>query len=458
MRARFPGNFSQLDPFFKPNSVAIVGASDGKGKVGRLFMERFLEAGFQKLYPINTREAEVLGISAYKKITDVPGTVDLALVLVPPKSVLDVVKECTAKGVKGIVVVTAKIGEEGVEQEHEAVRVAREAGCRVVGPNCLGIYCPEFRLPFSLGPGMEAGDVGIVSQSGSFADILTKVGTAHGVKFSKAISCGNECDLHAVDFLEYLGNDPETRIILAYFEGTKDGHRLNQVIREVTRVKPVILWKCGITPEGRRAATSHTGSLAGVRRIWEGLLNGAGVIRVHSIEETLDCLYAFNSQPLPKGRRIAIISGPGGPAVGTVDTCVNLGLEVPGLTMATKEALRKIIPSFGTSVENPVDLSFSTILNPGVYGEVIQLLASEEHIDMVLVISYGGEHFIKAIDRVRRYSNKPLAVSLLGPLESIAGDFKFLLQNGVPAYLDPARAAKSLAWLARYAVFAEVRT
>jgi acetyltransferase len=444
---------SELRPIFHPETVALIGASSGSGKVGRMFMERFVEAGFERLYPVNPREREILGVQAYSSIAHVAEPIDLALVLAPPKAVKKAVEECAACGVKGIAVITGSIGDGGEREVREMVEIAREAGSRIIGPNCLGVYCPSSRLPFPMRPSMESGSVGVISQSGSFADLLTLIASENGVRFSKAVSCGNECDLSAVDFLEYLGEDPETEIIVAYLEGIKGGRRFYRLAREVSKSKPIVLWKCGTTTAGSKAAASHTGALAGSREIWDAVLRGAGIIPVRSLEETLDCLYALYYQGLPEGRRIAIATGPGGPAVGTVDTCIDLGLELAPLSSDTKERLGKVIPASGTSVENPVDLSIAAIVVPRIYAEVIEILERDENVDMLLVIGTGGEEFSDTVRDAVREIGKPVAISLINPMASLLRDYEVLMGNGTPVYPDPVRAVESLAKLAEYSRF-----
>jgi len=448
---------SEYEPLFKPRSVALLGASGTEGKVGRMWMERFVEAGFENLYPVNLRENEIMGIKAYPSLTDIPDPIDYVLVLLPPKAVPDAIKECIAKEVKGITISSASLGffgEDAKTQEKELVRMANEKGVRLIGPNCNGIYCPASRLPFPLGPSMESGSIGIVSQSGSFADIVTNIATGNRVTFSKAISCGNESDLTAVDFLEYLGADQDTKIILAYLEGVNDGRRFNRLAREISKKKPLIVWKCGTTEMGAKAAATHTGALAGSQEVWNGVLTGAGVINIESLEEGLDLLYTFNSQPFPSGKRIAIIAGTGGPAVGTVDMCLELGLDVPHLSAHTKDNIQQIIPPFGSSAENPVDLSIASVVNPKMFGEALKILEEDDRVDMMLVIGAGGgNEFPKAMIDVKNEIRKPFAVSSINPLDEVAQEYKMLLSHGVPIFSDPGRAAKALSKLAEYAEF-----
>jgi acyl-CoA synthetase (NDP forming) len=447
---------SQIDSIINAKSVAIVGASGSPGKVGRMFMDRYIEAGCQTIYPINPRENEILGFKAYARVADIPYPVDLVHILLPPKAVVGVLKECIDKGVRGVIVTSAGFGLEGedvAQQELEIVRTAREKNVRIIGPNCLGIYCPATHLPFPLGPAMNKGSIGIVTQSGSFADLLTKIATENGVYFSKAISCGNEADLNAVDFLEYLGKDPDTKIILAYLEGIRDGRQFYQLAREISKKKPILAWKCGASEAGATAAASHTGAMAGAHHVWKGVFDGSGIIEINSLEEALDCLYMFNSQPLPRGKQVAVVTGPGGPAVGTVDTCCELGLIVPKLKKETEEKIKTIIPPFGSSPQNPVDLSIAAIEMPEMYGDVIRLIDKDDNVDMIIVIGLGGDKFCQTIIKASKEIHKPIAIAAIHPLEVVAKDYKTLLGKGIPVYTDPKRCANALAKLVAYAEY-----
>jgi acyl-CoA synthetase (NDP forming) len=348
-------------------------------------------------------------------------------------------------------------GEKGKELEQEMVRIAREGGARIIGPNCVGIYCPSSKLPFPLPAGKDSGSVGVVSQSGFFADFLTVTATANGIRFSKAISCGNESDLNVIDFLEYLGEDPETEIIVAYLEGVKDGRRFYNLAKEISKKKPIILWKGGVTEAGAKAAISHTGAMAGSGPIWEAALRQAGVISVKSFEEVIDSLYALHLQPLPRGRRVGIISGPGGTAVSTTDRCLEMGLEVPPFSTHTLERLRKTMPQVGGSIHNPIDLSLASVVNPRFHGDALRIVVDDENIDMLLVIAVvGGEPLrdliLEAMADVK--IRKPLVVTVMaGSMQEVAQDFPLFLNSGISIYSDALRAAKALARLSEYARF-----
>jgi acetate---CoA ligase (ADP-forming) len=452
--------FAELDPMFHPRSVALIGASGKPGKVGRVLMDRFLETGFQEFYPVNPVEKEILGAKTYRAIGEIPGSVDMAIVLTPTDATLTAVEECAAKGVKTIVITSAGFGEtgpKGKEVEQEMVRAARQGGARIIGPNCVGIYCPASRLPYPLPASFEPGSVGVVSQSGFFADYLTQVASANGIGFSKAISCGNESDLTAIDFLEYLGEDPETKLIIGYLEGIKDGKRFHALIQKITRKKPIILWKGGRTEAGARAAVSHTGAMAGSGVVWEGVFKQAGVVSVKSFEEALDCLYAFHLQPLPKGRRVGIVSGPGGTAVGTTDMCLDLGLAVPRFSRRARERLRETLPPVINAISNPVDLTLASLVTPRVTGDAIRILLDEESVDMLLVVAViGGEQLRDIIAEAiaAGKKKKPVVATIMAEsMQSVVQNAPLFLRSGISVYSDAARAAKALERLAEYAQF-----
>lgn len=452
--------FKELDPIFHPRSVAVLGASGRQGKIARVLMDRFLEMGFQTLYPVNPREKEIMGLTAFKNVADIPAPVDMAIILTPTDAVLGAVKDCVKKNVKTIVITTSgfgETGERGKEVEREMARIAREGGARIIGPNCVGIYCPSSKLPFLCPAGKDSGTVGVVSQSGFFADFITQTATANGIPFSKAISCGNEADLTAVDFLEYLGEDPETELIIGYIEGIQDGRRFYILSREISKKKPIILWKGGLTEVGARAAVSHTGAMAGSHVVWEGVMKQAGIVSAKTFEDVFDFLYAFYIQPLPRGKRVGIISGPGSTAVGTADICLGLGLEVPQFSKKTMAKLREVIPPVGGSVNNPIDLSLASLVNPSMHKDAINIVAQDENIDMLLLITIvGGEQLRTIIQEATRNEKvkKPLVVTLMsGTTQSVAQDFPLMLGSGISVYTDAGRAAKALKKLCEYAYF-----
>jgi acyl-CoA synthetase (NDP forming) len=451
----------QLRKILNAESVALVGASDKEGSFGRLFLEGMRDAGRLHLYPVNPRKPELLGMKAYPSISAIPAQLDAAILLTPPESILDLVKECVENKVKGVVVFASGFGESGAEGkdlEREIGRVGREGGTRVIGPNCLGFFNPRagvvtYPQVLMEGVPMEPGSVGGFSQSGSFVDYLVWFLSTKGLRFSTIVSCGNECDLAAEDYLEYLAQDEQTKTIVAYMEGVKDGRRFFEIAREVAAKKPIILWKGGLSEQGARAAASHTGALAGSAGIWDAMFKQTGIVNVSSIEEVVDCAVAFNYLPLPKGRKVAVISGQGGTGVGTADNCHALGLELPRLSESTVSRLRAVLPLVGTSVGNPTDTGVASLLDPSLYAKAIEIVAEDEGIDMLMVISSPAQACLENVAAAAKAIDKPLAVSVFALPESKPGIYTFLSDQGVAAYPDPKRAAKALSRMTEYATF-----
>jgi acyl-CoA synthetase (NDP forming) len=450
-----------LEQIFHPRSVSIIGASSREGSFGRMFLEGLIRIGFREIYPVHPRETELLGLKAYQSIKDIPHDVDIAILMTPPDGTLQVVQDCAEKGMKGIIVFTAGFGEKGAEGkkiEQEICRVARSKSIRVIGPNSIGIYCPTSKLvtfPQGLMHDIttEGGPVGSFSHSGSFVDYLTYILTRKGIRFSKVISCGNECDLNAVDFLEYFGQDKETKIIISYLEGIKNGRRFFQLAREITKEKPIIVWKGGATELGAKAAVSHTGALAGAKHVWEAMFEQAGIISVRSFEGIVDCLFCLYHLPLPKGKRIAVVAGMGGTNVGTTDNCIELGLEMAKLSGATLERLAHLLPPVGTSVGNPTDIGVATLVAPNLYGETLKILNEDENVDMLLAISDPGWPCIQSIVEAAKTIKKPLAVTLFALPEFAAEEYAFLAQNNIATFGDAKRAVVALAKISKYASY-----
>ncbi len=451
----------QLRDIFNAEAVALVGASDKDGSFGRLFLEGMKEAGCKRLYPVNPKRDEILGLKAYPSISAVPEQLDVAILLTPPESVLDLVKECVANKVKGAVVFASGFGElgpEGRELQKEIGRVGREGGTRVIGPNCIGFFSPRsgvitYPQVIMKGTPREPGSVGGFSQSGSFVDYLVWFLATKGLRFSTVVSCGNEADLAAEDYLEYFGEDEATKVIVSYMEGVKDGRRFFDVARKVGVKKPIILWKGGMSEQGARAAASHTGALAGSASIWQAMFKQTGIVNVASVEDVVDLAVAFHNLPLPKGRRIAVIGGQGGTGVGTADNCYALGLELPKLHETTVARLREVLPPVGTSVGNPTDTGVASLLNPELYAKAIEIVADDPGIDMILVISTPVQVCLEHVAAAAKSIDKPLAVSVYALPESEPGIYEFLAEKGVAAYPDPKRAAIVLARMAEYAAF-----
>jgi acyl-CoA synthetase (NDP forming) len=383
----------QMDAVFSPSTVAVVGAPRSF-KPGLVFLQALLDPGFKgNVYPINPKAGEILGLKAYPSIGDVPEQVDLAIVLVSIGQLMDVIRECAEKGVKAAIVFTSGFGESGnpggLEREREMVAAAAEGGLRLVGPNCMGVYCPGSGLAFFPSMPSTSGPLSFVSQSGSMGAFVTLMATQRGISLCKVVSIGNECDLSSADFIDYLADDDETKIITAYLEGTRDGRGLLKALKKASLKKPVVVWKSGTTKAGARAVASHTGSLAGSDVIWDSALRQSGAIRVHSVEEMIDIATAFHYVPEATGKRIAIISGPGGPAVAAADALERCGLELAELSSSSIAKLEEFVPLAGASLKNPIDLGVAPWGILSLYPDTLKVIDEDDNVDAALLIGGG---------------------------------------------------------------------
>jgi acetate---CoA ligase (ADP-forming) len=382
--------YSELERIFHPRGVAIIGASNRPGNLGGFFLGGFLQQGYarDRLYAVHPKEKEVAGVAAYPAVQAIPHNVDLALIFSPRDSVKGVVADCVAKGVKGVIICTsgfAENGEDGLKLQGEIAGIARAGGVRIIGPNCVGVYCPESKLINYAGwMPQESGPVGMFSHSGSMTVSMPVAASIMGVHFSKVISCGNECDLNAADFLEYFGRDPNTGIIIGYVEGIKDGRRFLRIAREVSKTKPILLWKGGTSDAGSRSAASHTGALAIKSQVWDAVCNQAGIIKVDCEDDMLDYLQAFYYLPRPRGNRVAVVSATGGLGVAMADACSDYGLELATLSQSTRSRLQAIVPSVGTCLDNPVDLGMMSSFNLQMGIDTVKTLAQDEGVDMII--------------------------------------------------------------------------
>ncbi len=380
-------------PLFSPRSIAFVGASNTVTKWGFLILFNLLDGGYTgRVHPINPKDEEVLGLKAYPSVLDVPDDIDLAIIVVPPAHVLNVIGQCVEKSIPVGVVVTAgfgEMGEEGRELEREIVRVAREGGMMLTGPNCAGVMSVNSSSMYAMMPPFtpRGGHLSIASQSGNVGASMLRFSVDHDMGFNKFISTGNEADLHAEDYFEYFGEDPETHVILSYMEGPKNGRRLFDVAKKVTKKKPIVMLKSGRTSAGEKAAASHTGSLAGSDGVFDSMCKQVGITRVENIEEMFDTARAMERQPLPKGNRIGIVAGGGGWGVLAADACARVGLDVVELKPETLEILDEILPEWW-SRNNPVDLVAG--LRPGDFVNCLEALLRCDYIDGVLALGAVG--------------------------------------------------------------------
>jgi acyl-CoA synthetase (NDP forming) len=415
----------QLDFFFYPKSVAIIGASSDPKKAGNVLVKNFLDYGFKgQIFPINPQASEILGLKAYPSLKEVPIDIDLAVFALPAKIVARAIDECPPKNVKAVIVHSfgfAESGPEGKAYQDKLVSVARANNMRVVGPNCQGVMCTESRVPWSRRSTFprEIGGVSIISQSGGGGGSFVNLAYERGVKFNKIVTIGNECDVSVMDFIKYFGEDDRTKIIFLYLEGFKDGERILDVVKPLSIRMPIIAYKIGRTAAGAKAAASHTGSLAGSIEVYDGIFRQTGVLRAKSIDDGLDFLVAFENiwfgQKRPAGYRVGIVSGPGGPGVATADACVESGLEVPQISAESQDRLNEAIP--GATASNPMDMGdFSFVAKlreEGPYSLMVRIMHDDPVIDIVVIMGPGEfnpEGFRDEILNIKNFCSKPFIV------------------------------------------------
>lgn len=377
---------------FEPRSVALIGASRDPQKWGFNLLFNVIKGGYPgRIYPVNRREGEILGFKAYPSLGQIHEAVDLAIIVVPPSDILNVLRECGRNGAKVGVVITAGFGEvdrRGKNLEEEMVTLARGLGMRLVGPNCQGVVSTGDSPLYAHMPPQfpRSGPVGVVSQSGNLATSLIEIGSSMGLGFSRIISSGNEADLQTPEFLEALAEDPQTEVILSYLEGVKEGRKFFRTARKVSSKKPLLIVKGGQTEAGIKAAFSHTGALSGADHLFNALFRQTGIIRAETIEEMLDMAAALTTQPLPKGRRVGIITLGGGWGVLASDYCAGAGLIVEELPRTIVKALDEVLPSWWNRM-NPVDMVAG--YRKGDLTRSMELLLSSKNFDGVILLGLG---------------------------------------------------------------------
>ncbi len=472
-----------LHKLFHPRSVAFVGASDKPGKWGSIILGNLKRGDFQgTIYPINPAQDAVQGLKAYSRISDLPETPDLAVIVVPAEGVPGVVNECVAKGIKAGVVISAgfaELGKEGERLQREVVDRARAGGMVLVGPNCNGIMRPPAKLHLAMPPVFPPpGPIAVVTQSGNVGTSIVRRVMKMGFGVSCFVSSGNEADLHCEDYYRYLADDHETKVILSYIEGFRDGKRFLEVAREVTRKKPLIILKAGFTGAGAKAALSHTAALAGSDTAFNGAIRQAGVIRARNIDDLAQIGVGFIRQPLPRGRRVGIVTVGGGWGVLAADACSQAGLEVISLPDETIAELDRFMPSWWTR-GNPVDLVAA--LRPDHLWNSLKCLLQCEQVDGLLLLGImpalavnpltastmpgvTGEWLQALVESIREAferimemaesHRKPIIVASEFPTSALDLENRMaatLGKTGCVCYFTPEDAARVMADLASYA-------
>ncbi len=446
-----------LDSLFSPKSIAVIGASNRQGSVGRAaFTNILLNEYTGTVYPVNPKEHSISGVRAYPSVLDLPETVDLAVVIVPAPIVPSIVEESGRKGVKGLVIISAgfkEVGPDGAELERQVFSIAQKYSMRMIGPNCLGVINadPTVRLNASFASGMPVeGSIAFASQSGALGEAVLDYASGENIGFSKFISMGNKADVNENDILEYLRTDSMTKVILLYLEDIVDGRKFVDTVSRVTEEKPIIAVKAGVSPEGAKAASSHTGALAGSDEAYNAILKQSGVIRVESIIDLFDYARAFAKQPLPRGNRVAIITNGGGPGIMATDASVKYGLQIAQFSDITKNKLRAGLPK-EASVNNPIDLIGDAQADR---YELAMGALSDDNVDCSLVLltpqaMVDLKKVAETIASVGPKSGKTILASLLG-LGDVTPAVGVLESNGVPNYSFPESAVRALAAMSEY--------
>lgn len=371
-----------IDFIFNPSSIAVIGASAEEKKVGYAILKNLINGYKGKIYPVNPGRTEIFSLSCYPSVSAIPDKVDLAIIVIPAKAVKESLKDCAQAGVKGVIVITAgfkEVGGDGVAREREIVDIVRSSGMKMVGPNCLGVINATHKMNASFAPDLPPeGRVALFSQSGALGVAIIDWAVENNFGFSKFVSFGNKADLNEIDFLEYFAKDPDTDVIIGYIEDVIDGKKFLQIAREVTKVKPVILIKSGATVAGARAASSHTGALAGSDRAFTEAFRKTGIIRVSSIQELFETAEMFISKRNPKGRRLLIITNAGGPGIIAADTADKMGIKLDPMTRNSIDAIAEKLPST-VSLYNPVDIigdatseRYQIVLDQALKDEVVE--------------------------------------------------------------------------------------
>ena len=448
-----------LDTLFNPKSVAIIGASTKELSIGNVITKNLLHYEYKgPIYPINPKADEVRGIKAYKTIFDVPGDVDLVHISIPSKFVPQAVEDCGKKGVKFIIINSAgfkEVGPEGEALEKEVVEKAKKFGVRIFGPNCQGIinsdpevkaYC-DFTFTYP-----EPGHISVVAQSGGVGAVIMQRFFDLGVGMRYYASNGNACDISIEEVIKYWGDDEKTRVIVLYVEGFSDPKGFMEMAYEVAAKKPILAMRGGRTEEGAKAATSHTGGLAGIGLSTELIFEKTGILTFRDEEEMCQAAVAFANQPIPRGKRVGLITDTGGPAIIATDELIDLGLEIPPLSEEAKNNLKdKLYPE--ASLNNPIDV-LATAAAPH-YRAAMDALMNEEQIDS-LYINFVTPPFVdtesvaKEMAEVSKLRKKPIICNYMTDKAQWIETTKILKDGGIPCYDFPEMAAKALAALTRY--------
>ena len=474
----------ELERLFFPRNFAVIGATPNKKwawSSGNSWIAGSFKMGFQgAIYPVHPKAETILRLKAYSRVLDIPGKIDLAIITVPLTAVAQVMEDCVRKGVQFVHILTAGFSETGKEEyadiEENIVEIARKGGIRIIGPNCMGVYCPEGGLSWAETFPAEAGSISLFSQSGQLAYHVIERGSLQGLFYSKVISFGNASDLEAHNFLNYLAQDEKTEIIGAYLEGLKDGRSFFEAAKKTTRKKPLVIWKGGQTEGGSRATMSHTAAIAGSQQIWDAMSKQAGIINVHTIEELIFTIKGLQSLPIPKGVNIAVLGGAGGASVTMTDFAEKEGLQVPHLADETVRGMEEFVALEGNSARNPLDILPAIIPTGAGKGNMLriaELLRDDPNIDAMIFNANPGRvyeiygraimnRYLELSVEAMKLLEKPLFITLPREDDSKRDALQrearsWYNEAGVPVFPDFSLAARVMSNMKKYGDYLSIK-
>jgi acetyltransferase len=450
-----PRNFEAL---FTPKNIAIIGATEKPEAVGRTVVENLQKIRFPGgLFPVNPKSPSILGLKAYPAVAALPAPCDLAIIITPPATVPGLIRECGEAGIRTAIVISAGFKETnaaGLELENKVVQAAREAGVRFIGPNCLGVVNLHANLNASFAPSWPpSGQISVISQSGALCVGILDWAASIKLGLSKIVSFGNKADLNEVDFLTAFANDPQTKVVAAYLESITEGDAFMEVAEEIAKVKPFVVLKVGVTHAGAKAASSHTGSLAGADMAYWAAFKRSGVIRAESFEALFDYALAFATQPLPLGERVAIITNAGGPGIMAADAAELAGLRMTPPSPESQASLRSFLPP-SAAVGNPIDVIGDA--EPDRYIKSLEVIQEDPNVEAVIIV-VTPQNMTKPLELAKRLhathnKKKPMLCAFMGGNEVIAAR-EFLMEVGIPNYPSPDRAVAALRAMCDYAAW-----
>jgi acyl-CoA synthetase (NDP forming) len=452
-----------MDRFFKPRSVAVVGASGTPGKLGYVIVKNIADSDFAgEVYPVNPKADEILGYKVFPSVTEIPGDVDLVVTVLTPKITLAAIEQCAQKGVKAVIIESAGFGEMGGEGkviQDQIVDIAKKNNIRVMGPNCSGIVSRDIVTSiYPMTKKVTRGDVVLIGQSGILAaGMASDIVENESLNINKVCSIGNKCDVNENDLLEYFGNDDSVRVISMYLETVTDGRNLTRIAKQVTPKKPIIFLSGGRTEAGARAAMSHTGSISSNARIVEAAVKQTGMIMADDFMELKDFAKVFSTQPLPKGNRVAVVTVAGSVGVNVSDLCTQYGLELPKLT---PETVAEVEDKFDTPVGNPIDLYYSVtkIGFTNTLEITFPAAIKDPNIDAVILMLAGFDYTEetiqkKIIQKIVREMGKPVVICLVVGYNRYKNVIMDELAKDLPVFPTLISGVKALSKLCEYSMF-----